>query len=582
MENPHPGELFERTFLCTTTDRLVQSLRRAYETACELHAPERGSNEVTFGFNLYHHAVHELCNEADRSPSVLNIVSRNPIFRMQIAAYELACHRVGLSERENIWTSFPKNEGAAGLMVEEQLWLPGLEPAASIEKARKLILAHLGNTDEGMRAVYLCVPGRTDNGRITGWVFARPLFRADEDKAAVERPLEQQHLLPEVEVDAPVVTRKPKPDTGDGARMRRPGDPIVPLGSSDLHLATHLFHPPRLTLARELRGLTKAELAERIGKSAAALSQFEGGVKATCKPDPKTLGLLALALGVPVGFFARKTPDKPLSVDACHFRSLRSASQRARRKLLARGALLCDLLDGLEEHVNLPVEQVSRVARTVHTVDEIEEYAVQVRASWKLGLGPIGNVVTLLESRGVLVTHIPEDCEDVDAFSTWHAGRPLVFLVMAKGSTSRSRFDACHELGHLTMHADVTAGSPELERQANRFASAFLLPKEPFLVECPRWLDWDHFYELKRRWKVSVAALVKRAYDLKKLSEASYRRAYVHLNKTGERLQERDEPPAEPPTLLVKALDAVGPEMTVEDVATQMGVGLGDLRGLLG
>jgi Zn-dependent peptidase ImmA (M78 family)/transcriptional regulator with XRE-family HTH domain len=361
--------------------------------------------------------------------------------------------------------------------------------------------------------------------------------------------------------------------------MKRPGDPIVPIGNKDLHLATHLFQPPRLTTARELRGLTKAELAERIGKSAAAISQFEGGA---CRPDPKTLGQMALALGMPVGFFARRAPGKALDVDACHFRSLRSASQRERRKLLARGSLLCDLLGVLEEHVNLPAEQVSRVAGSPTTADAIEEHAEHVRAGWGLGLGPIGNVVNLLESRGILVTHIPEGCEEVDAFSTWHEGRPVVFLVMAKGSTSRTRFDACHELGHLVMHADAAPGSPELERQANRFASAFLLPREPFLMECPRWLDWDHFYELKRRWKVSVAALVKRAHDLGKLSEASYRRAYVHLNKTGERMQERDEPPAEAPTLLVKALEAVGPEMTAEGIAAEMGVGVGDLRELVG
>ena len=358
--------------------------------------------------------------------------------------------------------------------------------------------------------------------------------------------------------------------------MKRPGDPIVPIGGSDLHLAAHLFHPPRLTLARELRGMTRAELADRIGKSAAAISQFEGGSKTPCRPDPRTLGTMALALGVPVGFFTRKTPAKPLDVDACHFRSLRSASQRERRKLLARGSLLCDLLGVLEEHVNLPAEQVSRVAQAVTTADEVEDLAVQVRTAWGLGLGPIGNMVNLLESRGVLVTHIPEGCEDVDAFSTWHEGRPVVFLVMEKGSTSRTRFDACHELGHLVMHADATPGSPDLERQANRFASAFLLPREPFLMECPRWLDWDHFYELKRRWKVSVAAMVKRAYDLGKLSEATYRRAYVHLNKTGERTQERDEPPAEPPTLLVKALAAATPEVTVEGLAATLGVGAGE------
>ena len=41
--------------------------------------------------------------------------------------------------------------------------------------------------------------------------------------------------------------------------------------------AKRRFYPQRLTLARELRGITKTELAERIQKTAGAISHFEGG-----------------------------------------------------------------------------------------------------------------------------------------------------------------------------------------------------------------------------------------------------------------------------------------------------------------
>jgi len=355
--------------------------------------------------------------------------------------------------------------------------------------------------------------------------------------------------------------------------MSKAGEPRVPpVGSADLHLAAHMFHPPRLTLARELRQLTKADLAEAIGKSAAAVSQFEGAGRTACKPDPKTLALIALALKVPVGFFARKYPERVLDVEQCHFRSLRSASQRDRRKLVAFGTICCDMLGVLEEYVDLPPEQVTGISRPVRSEEDIERLAAEVRRAWGLGLGPIENVVRLLERQGILVVRIPAGCREVDAFSTWHEGRPLVFLVMDKGSTSRARFDAGHELGHLLMHADASPGNTELERQANRFSSAFLLPKDSFALEFPRYLDWAHLYELKRRWRTSVQAMLRRGYDLQLLSEASYRRAFMHMSRTGERTRERDEPAAEVPSLLRKAFDAASPDLNIEQLAARLGL----------
>ena len=244
--------------------------------------------------------------------------------------------------------------------------------------------------------------------------------------------------------------------------MRRTDNANVPpIGTSDLHLAAHLFEARRLTQARELRGISKAELAERIGKSPAAISQFEGAGLASCKPDPKTLASIAFALGLPLAFFSRKQSAKSLDVSHCHFRSLRATSQRNRRKLVAQGTILSDLAAFLEEHVDLPSERVSKLVRTVHSVEDIEQTALDVRRAWNLGLGPIPNVTRLLEGFGIIVVEIAEGCSDVDAFSTWSDGRPFVFLVMDKGSASRTRFDAGHELGHLVMHTDVSPGDAD-------------------------------------------------------------------------------------------------------------------------
>lgn len=353
------------------------------------------------------------------------------------------------------------------------------------------------------------------------------------------------------------------------------------IGKSDIHTAARLFEPERLTLARELRGLTKQQLADKIGKTPSAVSQFES---ARARPDGQTVGRMVLALKVPASFFAKTSEGPSLSViplDICHFRSLRSASQRDRRMLLAKSSLMSGLLAFLEHKVTLPEERVTVLATLPKDAGEIESLAVEVRTKWGLGLGPIGNMINLLERNGVVVFPIDDACREVDAFSLWNGKRPCVFLVMDKGSTSRTRMDAAHELGHLVMHADVAAGSVELERQANHFGSALLMPRASFYHEAPKRLNWDHIWELKRRWKVSAAAIVRRSYDLGIFSEATYRRAFVHLNQSGERTSEPHEPSKEAPVAVMKALEVIAHKWPLHRIAEEMGVSAVDLHDLV-
>lgn len=127
----------------------------------------------------------------------------------------------------------------------------------------------------------------------------------------------------------------------------------------------------------------------------------------------------------------------------------------------------------------------------------------------------------------------------------------MVFLSTQKGIASRRRFDAAHELAHLVAHRGCEAGDPTLEEIADRFASAFLLPEAPFRAECPTRLSWPALRALKRRWGVSLLALVRRAHDLGIYSEATYRRAHVQWNQHGWRdMGEPDEPMMERPSLV--------------------------------
>lgn len=310
------------------------------------------------------------------------------------------------------------------------------------------------------------------------------------------------------------------------------------------------FDGTRLTVARRLRALSKADLARAVGVTPTALAQYEKGTR----PTQAVLAQICLVLGMPREFFGAGAPLVLLPAAAAHFRSLRSTSSKAREQVLAYGELSLQLVDLLAEYVELPPVDLPDLDLPLDLSPEvIENAAAQVRTLWGVPTGPLPSVVQLLEAHGVIVLRLPEKADRrVDALSTWTRDRPLVFLNPSKGDRARSRFDAAHELGHLLLHPDTEPGSKLVEQQANAFASELLMPRAEILDQLPRRVDWPVLHDLKRHWGVSLRALVFRGHRLGRLSEASYRRANQQLAQWG-----LPEPgslgPSESPQLLGRA-----------------------------
>jgi len=72
------------------------------------------------------------------------------------------------------------------------------------------------------------------------------------------------------------------------------------------------------------------------------------------------------------------------------------------------------------------------------------------------------------------------------------------------------------------MHGAEFWGLPEVEKQAHGFAAAFLMPRDQIYRELPDRVDWPRLFQLKRRWQVSLAALLMRARTLGRMTEATY------------------------------------------------------------
>lgn len=291
-----------------------------------------------------------------------------------------------------------------------------------------------------------------------------------------------------------------------------------------------MFNNNRLRLARKRRKLTAKRLAELAGITSVQLSRIEKGVS---EPFPETVDALASALGYPVRFLSGDDIDE-LAVEAASFRSLTSMTAGERDAALAAGSIAYLFCDWVTERFNLPNVEMSDLLQEKDPATA----ARGLRDVWGLGEKPIPNMIKLLESKGVRVFSLAEETQRVDAFSCWRDGAPYIFLNTFK-SAERSRFDAAHELGHLVLHRH---GGPHqdryVEKEADAFASSFLMPKSDVLSRVQFVNSIDSLVDAKRRWGVSLAALVYRLHDLGVVSDWQNRMFNIQINKRGYRSSE--------------------------------------------
>ncbi|KAG0167052.1 hypothetical protein DFQ30_006419 [Apophysomyces sp. BC1015] len=261
------------------------------------------------------------------------------------------------------------------------------------------------------------------------------------------------------------------------------------------------FNPSRLKFARMRRGWTKARLAKELGLQVRSIQGYESDEYA---PEPEKLAEISALLRFPMAFFAGD--DLPsIEPDTASFRSMSKMSATLRNTALGAGVTAFLLNNWIEERFRLPDADLPDLSDL-----SPEDAAATLRRVWGLGEAPIGNLIHLLEAKGIRVYSLAIEAREVDAFSVWHRGRPFVFLNTLK-SAEHSRFDAAHELGHLVRdrHSMLhgAAHSPDMEREANAFASAFLMPPANVRGRGAGVLTLDKLMQLKHVWGVSLAAL---------------------------------------------------------------------------
>ena len=336
-----------------------------------------------------------------------------------------------------------------------------------------------------------------------------------------------------------------------------------------------MFNPTRLAVARKRRQLTKKALAVKARVAQATLTRIENGD--TCDPDKGTVEALAQALAYPVGFFYLDDCDL-LSTESVSFRSLSSLTARQRDAALAAGTIAFSLDDWVTERFNLPAPDLLDLRD-----ENPEAAAVALRNYWGIGSKPIPHMTKLLEAKGVRVFSLSEQNKNVDAFSCWRDDSAYVFLNTFK-SAERSRYDAAHELGHLVMHIHgASSGQRDVERDANEFASAFLIPRGDLISHMQQVSSLSQLIAEKQRWGVSVAALARTAFEAGLMSEWHYRDLCRTMSTLGYRSKEPNPKLREESVLWRKVFETLWRDrLTKEHVAKELCLPSDEIESLLG
>lgn len=315
-----------------------------------------------------------------------------------------------------------------------------------------------------------------------------------------------------------------------------------------------MFKGENLTNLRIMHGLSRRELATSLSVSEQAVWQYENGYTT---PKLQTINNFKMMFHVKSKYFytddvlTNKSLNENINIMNIAYRSKTMhtiAKTRAEAKHLE---FLDVLVNELTTSISHPVQRIiqlrNEVIDYINLTDDarevqIEEIAKAARKSLGMSHDTNERLLFHIEKSGVFVFE-KEIGKEIDAYSLWtKQNRPYIILGNLKRSAVRRNFDIAHELGHLLLHYGVEFANLErkehtlIEKEANTFASAFLLPEESFsndMKMLKRITNPDAYIDLKQKWNVSIQVLAYRAANLGLIEPKSHRNFYAALHRKG-------------------------------------------------
>ena len=270
----------------------------------------------------------------------------------------------------------------------------------------------------------------------------------------------------------------------------------------------------RFKSARLMNGFSLQDLADALDNklSRQALHRYEKG---EVIPDNDKVSELSRVLGVNQEYFFR---DTQVVLDVVEFRKLNKMPLRdaAAIKEITRDKLSRYL--ELEEILGLPTQFQDHLDGfgVVANYEQVNRAAELLRAKWGLGLGPLFNIVELLEDKGIKVIDLNVS-DDFDGLQT-RVNRTIPVIAYNANKVNkpdRIRFTLLHELAHLLLEfGDVS--EKQKETLCHQFAGSMLLPEltlKKELGEHRNKLSIIELGNIKQQYGISMQAAVMRARD---------------------------------------------------------------------
>lgn len=267
-------------------------------------------------------------------------------------------------------------------------------------------------------------------------------------------------------------------------------------------------NPKMVVLARESRGISQKELAERLGISPGFICKIETDIKSLSEA---TLEKICKQLNYPLEFFYQD--GEPFLPTSLNYRKRDHVSAKVLMPLEAHLNIYRLNIETISQKLKLPEPNVPVL--DLKKVGPEEQIAKQLRKLWKMEKGPIENLTELLEANGVIVISFDFGTERVDSRTILTKDRHPIIVVNKSNLADKQRFSLAYELGHLVMHTETQPSyDRDIKHEANMFAAGFLLPEGEIKKDFEKGISIALLGELKRKWKVSMVALLYRAVDL--------------------------------------------------------------------